>query len=389
MEILKLTADKLLKSCGSPLKDSDERDKLLAFSYSAAMKMLSKYATAYNKLKLSIFDAIFSDGRSVSKITRSKYPDSSGEQLKMLRCCVFLEQICGGGTFFLFPLSDASGYKLMPPVRIGAELIGSTEGIEKIARKIKKAASKKYILPFSYNAALKRQGEVRLKISMGIMRIKTNELAFVNRFNEEKFFRGINLEAASGKIREFCDRHLLLDLSALYAMTFCGLTFRDIYTVDEVFGAFDRDIRSRDDIKGEAAVQLLRDIDRFSDEETAEMLIKMGSTLVELPTPEADPANAVALAENYAAYCALSGIGESYLRVTEGNSEIWLVLERDFSSEYKKIISRAKLLSEYRSAKNLCEEIPLLCETGVKNFSAASGYKAAMTFHREITFERT
>lgn len=389
MEILLLTANELLKSCGSPLKDSAGRDKLLAFSYSAAMKMLSKYTTVYNKLKLSIFDFIFFGGRSVSEITQGRYPDSSGEQLQKLRSCVFLEHICGGETFFLYPLSDTSGYKLLPPVRIGAELSGSTEGIEKIAKKIKKAASKKYILPFSYNAALKRQGEVQLKISTGIMRIKTNELAFVNRFNEEKFFRGINLETASEKIREFCDRHLLLNLSALYAMTFCGLSFRDIYTVDEVFGAFDRDIRSKDDIKGEAAVQLLKDIDRFNDEEMAETLIKMGNTLVGLPTPEADPNNAVTLAENYAAYCALSGIGESYLRVTEENPKTWLVLERDFSSEYKKIIGRAKLLSKYKSAKNLCEEIPLLCETGVKNFSAASGYKAAMTFYREIKLERT
>lgn len=385
MEILLLTANRLLKFCGSPLKNGSERDKILAFAYSAAMKMLNKYTASYNKLKLSVFDVIFSGGRSVSEITRSKYPDSSGEQLQKLRCCVFLEHICGGGTFFLFPLSDASGYKLMPPVRIGAELSGSTEGIEKIAKNIKKAASKKYILPFSYRAALKRQDEVRLKIALGIMRIKTNELAFVNRFNEEKFFRGINLEAASGKVREFCDRPLLPYLSALYAMTFYGLSFREIYTVDEVFGIFDRDIRSKDDIKGEAAARLLRDIDSFSDEDMAEALVKMGKTLAELPVPEADPDNIAAMAENYAAYCALSGIGEAYLRVTEGNPKIWLVMERDFQSEYREIIAGAKLLSEYKSAQKLCEEIPLLCETGVKNISAAAGYKKAMTFHKEVS----
>lgn len=385
MEILLLTADRLLKSCGSPFKNGSERDKILAFAYSAAMKMLNKYAVSYSKLKLSVFDMIFSGGRSVSEITRSKYRDSSGEQLQKLKCCVFLEHICDGGTFFLFPLSDASDYKLMPPVRIGAELGGSTEGIEKIAKNIKKAASKKYILPFSYRAALKKQDEVQLKISLGIMRIKTNELAFVNRFNEEKFFRGINLEAASGKIREFCDRPLLLDLSALYAMTFYGLSFRDIYTVDEVFGTFDRDIRSKDDIKGEAAARLLRDIDSFSDEDMADTLIKMGKTLAELPTPEADPDNIVTMAENYAAYRALSGIGEVYLRVTEGNPKIWLIMERDFQSEYKEIIVRAKLLSEYKSAQKLCEEIPLLFETGAKNISAAAGYKKAMAFHSEVS----
>lgn len=384
MEILSLTADKLLISCGAPLKDSADRDKLLTFSYSAAMKMLSKYTSVCNKLKLSVFDFIFSGGRSVSEITKSKYPGCSGEQLQKLKCCVFLEHICSGGTFFIFPVSDTSGYRLMPLERIGAELSGSTEGIEKIAKKIKKAAAKKYILPFSYKAALKRQGEVRLKAALGIMRIKTNELAFVNRFNEEKFFRGINLDAASEKIRDFCDKPLLLDLSALYAITFYGLSFRDIYTVDEVFGIFDRDIRSKDDIKGEAAVQLLRDIDRSSEEEMTDTLMKMGKALLSLSAPEADPRDAAALADNYIAYYALAGIGEAYLRATEGNPQIQLIAQRDFSEEYREIIDRAKLLSEYAAAKALCEEIPSLCETGTKNISAASGYKAAMNFHSEV-----
>lgn len=348
------------------------------------MKMLSKYTAAYNKLKLSIFDAVFSGGRSISELTRSKYPGSSGEQLKMLESCVFLELICAGKALYLYPLSDASEYRLPPPVKIGAELVGDTEGIEKIAKKIKKAANKKFMLPFSYNAALKRQGEVKLKISMGIMRIKNNELAFVKRFNEEKFFRGINLEAASEKIRKFCDRHLLLDLSALYAMTFYGLSFRDIYTVDEVFGAFDRDIRSKDDIKGEAAVRMLRDIDRLTDEELAGTLVKMGKALMELPVPEANPDDAITMAENYTAYCALSGIGDAYLRAAEENSRIWLVLKRDFPSEYEAAAKRAKLLSDYKAAIKLCEEIPLLCETGAKSCSAAAGYAAAMTFHCEV-----
>ena len=384
MEILSLTADKLLLSYGDPLKDSAERDKLLAFSYSAAMKMLSKYTSVCNKLKLSVFDFIFLSGRSVSEITKRKYPGSSGEQLQKLNSCVFLEHICGGGTFYIFPVSDTPGYRLMPPERIGAELAGSTEGIEKIAKKIKKAASKKYILPFSQKAALKRQGEVGLKAAFGIMRIKTNELAFMKRFNEEKFFRGISLDTASQKLRNFCEKPLLLDLSALYAITFYGLSFRDIYTVDEVFGIFDMDIRSKDDIKGEAAAHLLMEIDSSSDGEMTNTLMKMGKALLSLPVPEADPRDPTALADNYISYYALAGIGEAYLRVTEGNPQIQLIARRDFSEEYREIIDRAKLLSEYAAAKALCEEIPSLCETGTKNISAASGYKAAMNFHSEV-----
>lgn len=385
METLLLTADKLLKFCGCPLKNESQRDPILDFSYSAAMKMLNKYTAPYNKLKISIFDMILAGGKSVSEITRSKYPDSSGEQLQKLKCCVFLEHICGGGTFFIFPISNTSGWALLPPVRICAELAGDAEDIEKIAKNIKRAAAKKYILPFSHKAALKRQNEAGMKISLGIMRIKYNELAFVNKFNEEKFFKKFSLEAASQRVREFGEKPALLDLSALYAMTFCGLSFRDIYTVDEVFGAFDGDIRSKDDIKGEAASRLLKDIDRLSDEAMAETLVKMGRTLIDLPLPEADPDNPAAMAGNYIDYCALSGIGAAYLRAADGNSQIWLVLERDYSSEYKEIADRAKLLSRYRLAKKLCEEIPALCKSGVRNIAAASGYREALIFHGEVS----
>ncbi len=388
METLLLAADELLLFCGCPFKNASRRDIIPDFSYSAAMQMLNKYTPSYNKLKLSIFDVIFSDGKSVSEMTRSKYPQSSGEQLEKLKGCVFLEHICGGGTFFLFPISDDSDnsdLELLPPVRICARLAGSAEGIEKIAKKIKRAASKKYILPFSYRAALKRQPEVQMKIALGVMRIKCNELAFVNKFNEEKFFRSINLEAVSQKICEFCERPFLLYLSALYAMTFCGLSFRGIYSVDEVFGAFDGDIRSRDNIKGEAAAQLLESIDRLSDEAMAEALVKMGRTLTDFSLPQADPNNPPALAGHYIDYCALSGIGAAYLRAAEGNSQIWLVLKRDYSSEYEEISKRAKLLSKYRSAKKLCEEIPALCRSGAKNITAASGYKEAEKFHSEVT----
>lgn len=386
MEILLLTADKLLKYCGNPLQNAEEREKILAFCHSAARNMLSKYISVYDKLKLSIFEGIFSGGRSVSEITRDKYPDSSGEQAKKLMSCVFLELICGGRTLFLFPLSEEP-YGLMPPVRIGAELNGSTEGIEKIAKNIKKAASKKHFLPFfslEQKAAVKRQGSVQIKIAVGIMKSKANELAFVNRFNEEKFFRGISFGAVSGRISEFCERPLMLYLSALYAMTFSGLSFRDIYTVDEVFGAFDRDIRSKDDAKGEATRCLLNDIDRLSDEEMADTLLKMGGKVLELPLPAADPDNAVTMAENYISYCALSGIGDAYLRASEGNSQIWLVLERDFSPRYKEIRRRAELLSKYKAAQKLCEEIPLLCEAGGKDMMAAAGYKAARKLQSEV-----
>lgn len=387
MELLLLTADKMLNFCGNPLQNEEEREKILAFSHSAARKMLSKYTAAYDKLKLSVFEGIFSGSRSVSEMTRRQYPGSSGEQLKRLMSCVFLEQICGGRTLFLFPITEEPCCRLMPPVKIGAELSGSAEGIEKISKNIKKTVSKKYVPPFfdfAQKAALKRQGEVRLKIAVGIMRAKANELAFVNRFNEEKFFRGINFGAMSRRISEFCERPLLLHLSALYAIAFLGLSFRDIYTVDEVFGAFDMDIRSKDDLKGEAAARLLSDIDRLSDEGMADTLIGMGKALLKLPLPETDPDNAVTLAENYGTYSALSKIGEAYLRAAEGNSQIWLVLERDYPSEYKEMKSRAQLLSKYKTAKNLCEEFEPLSETGAKDVSAAAGFKAAKELQKEV-----
>lgn len=394
MEILDLRADRLLNSCGRSLNNlnSEEKERIVGFAYSAAREMLGRYGTAYSKLRLSVFDGIFLGKRSVSELTREKYPGCTGKQLERLGSCVFLDLICRGETPLLFPFSDKGGFKVLDPIRIGAELKGDIGEIEEIAKKIKKASSGKRFSPFSgfkERAALKRKGELQLKIASGIMRIKSNEAAFIKKFNEEKFLRGIDLGRVSERVSEFCGTEMLIHLAELYAMAFCGMSFKDLYTVDEVFGIGERDIRSKEVVRGEAAADLVDHIDRLSDEGAAAMLIDMGKVLPNVSLPQCEPDNAAITADCYPDYCSVFGLGGAYLRACEGNPKVWFFLERDYKKEYEVIIGRAKLLQKYGVMKKLCEEIPAICESGGKSISVAAAYPSAKKLQVEVKgFER-
>lgn len=386
-EKLFLTADSCLNHCGDPLSFGGDKEKILSYASFAAEKMLHKYIKGYDRLKIPVFEGIFSGKKSVPEITRKKYAGCSQSQIKRLMSCVFLDMICSGKPVFIFPVSFDDRYSLLRPERIIAELKGDTDGIgKKIKRNISRSALSKRSYPFVQKSVFKMRGKLLLKIGAAVMKSSVNERTFVKRFNQEKFFRKIDTEHFSPRVSDFCEKNFMLDLAALYAITFLGLSFRDIYTVDEVFGFSDADmdIRSKDDIKGEAAFRMISDIEGQNDEDTAQMLIKMGEELLKLPLPEIDSDNAILLAEKYPFYCAAADIGDAYIRASDGNRQIWLVMERDFQTEHRRAAARARLLSQYRDVVRLCEEIVSLSQTGGADISEAKGIKKAKLLENEV-----
>lgn len=374
MDILFLPSDSLLKYCADPL-NRDDSEKIFAYSSFAAKKLLQKHTKAYDKLKLSVFEGIFSVGSSISELAEKKYRGCSSELIQKLACCVFLEKLAEGKPLFFFPIvqEESGGYRLMPPERLRVCLSGDTAEVEQIAAKLDKAAESKRTYPLMTGFVKGKQKKMLLQMGGAIMNTSLKELAFVNRFNEETFFKNLPMSEFDCGRLDINEKSLLSAFTALYAMTFFSLSFRDIYTVDEVFSFSDGGIRSKDTAKSEAAKRLREDLKRLSDNDLALTLKKMGDQLLSVALPEIDARNFAVLAENYVYYVAAANIGEAFLKAAEA---VW-------KGKAREPVQRAEIFCEYRYAKELCDEIYSMLNQGIPDISKARSFRKAEVLQKK------
>lgn len=129
-ETLFLPYDSLIEYISSPL-DRSETEQIFAYSSFAVKKMLKKRDKAYGKLKLSVFEGIFTGVSSVAELTRKRYENAAERQIKSLFSCVLIDEILNGKPVFFFPIEEKSeredgqeNYVLLPPVRLNVQFEG-------------------------------------------------------------------------------------------------------------------------------------------------------------------------------------------------------------------------------------------------------------------------
>lgn len=375
-ETLFLPYDSLIEHIASPL-DKAETEQIFAYSSFAVKKMLKKRDKAYGKLKLSIFEGIFSGSKSIAELTRKKYDGATPRQIKSLLSCVLIDEILKGKPIFFFPLEESedmqSNYILMPPIRLNIQIEGGGSGF------IPDNHLRSYPL-LTFFVGQKRR-EMMSKVGMAAMKLSKNELSFITSFNEETFFKNVPMKPIADI--GLGEKGEAVAFAALYAITFYGLSFRDIYTVDEVFSFSSPDIRKKDSVKHQAANDLSEAAAEMDSRKKSELTEKMGEALFGLPLPEINTKNLLTLAENYIFYNAMSNIGSAYLRAAESSGSSMAV-----SQKREKIKERAALLSDYRFASALCEEISVLAEAGRKSVPKAKSRKRAEALRKRIEAAR-
>lgn len=387
-ETLFLPSDDLLKYCGSPL-DREDSERIFSYASFAVKKMFRKLGKPYDKLKLSVFEGIFSGISSISEITSKKYSDHSREQQKKLMSCVTLDEICKGKPVFFYPISEENGrYSLLPPVRLSVQLEGDAAGFEKTEAKIKKSSESKRSYPLLTALLMKKRDGLLFKIGAAVMKTSVKELAFVTRFNEETFFKNVPMKPFENGRLNISEKDALGAFAALYAMTFYELSFRDIYTVDEVFGFSETGIRSKDTAKREATMRLSDELEKADDDTIAAVLKKMGETLLKIPLPEIDVKNFVTLAENYVYYNAVSNMGAAYIKAAGLKSEAAAYGSGNDGDIFASALKRAVLLEDHKFAALLCEETAALAEKGQHGISRSRSRKKAAEVRKRAEKEK-
>lgn len=379
-ETFNLPSDILLNFCSSPL-NRENTEEIISYCVFAVKKMFREQVKIYSKLNASIFNSIFAGKTSITELTRKKYPASSSQQLKNLSSCVLLEKICAGDTIFFLKLTKINNrYVIAPPVQIKVQLEGSTLGLEKIAAKIKRSADSQRPHPLLKLQLSKKREDISIQLGAAIMKTSLKESAFVTRFNEETFFKNVPMKPLTSGRLNLNSKSTLCAFAALYAMTYYNLSFRDIYTVDEVFSFSENNIRGKDSAKNAAALKLSEEMEKADDTQLNLTLIEMGETLTNIEPPDIDVKNFIVLAENYLFYTAAADIGEAFLKAVQyqkENTKAYNNFEGSSLERLKIFLDEAAFLSKYRSAANLCGEIAAMEENGQMNISKAPSYRKA------------
>ncbi len=368
-EPLFLPYDPLFEYCDSPLEREDA-DRIINAASFAVKAMLKKIDKTYVKLKLPVFEAVFSIKKSIADICRQKYPNVSHTRLKGLMSCVLIDELKKGKRIFFFPIREeeresfGSEYVILSPVQI--KFFPKKESEKETVQKLNP------VLSFILN---KKRKNLSVKVGAAAVKLSQNELAFVTRFNEETFFKNVPIRPFSNF--GITEKRDLSAFTALYTITFYGLSLRDIYTVDEVFSFSSSDIRGKDDVKHHAASELSHTAETSDLRKKADIVYKMGEALFGLPLPESDTEKLLVLAENYVFYSAVSDIGTAYLKALE---TVLLKFPQNLKSD---IMERARLLSDHRYLSELCEEMTALAAAGKTNITKVKSRKKAASVSRK------
>lgn len=238
----------------------------------------------------------------------------------------------------------------------------------------------KFVNPLSNFFDGKKRRMSEMTAASEAMKTSAKNLAFVTRFNEETFFKSADLSLFGGSPLSLTEKRDMTAFASLYAIAFYGLTFKDIYTVEEVFGFSEAGIRSKDEQKRQAANDLLHKLKER--EPLDSVLRKTAQTLTDMPFPVLDVKNPVFTAENYVNYRETASVGFSFLKAAEAFS--------DKSEElYLKAVKKAEIFSDYRFAASLCEEIPAIDDRRGYRIKAAKSFKAAEKLQQRVKEEES
>lgn len=237
--------------------------------------------------------------------------------------------------------------------------------------------------PFSIFFAGKKRRIKDMTAAVEAMKSSEKDLAFIVRFNEETFFKSIDISVFGGNFLCLKDKRDIIAFTALYSMTFFELRLEDIFGIDEVFEFSERGIRSKDDKKRQAAEELTKQLKENVPMISA--LKKMASVLIDMPFPPLNTKNPVFTAQNYVLYWGAASIGSAFLKAVINN----ISFSNKLGENYLEAAKKAEILSDYQSIVSLCREIPTLFSRSSYRIESAPSFKAAENLQQTVKEEES
>lgn len=292
---------------------------------------------------LTPYDIIFVAGRSIA--LRSRQADMRAD---VEGAAFLLKSALKGNPVYMLPVEKGEKCcRLGEARRVIVYFDDAPEKFMKRQQKKNASLAKKAIGAITKRKIQKEYPALDFKLLQSLMQSAVCDRMFVAQFNQETFLKGLDV----------ADKPLYTALSALYAITFHGLTPEDIYCVDSIFSAHEQNSRQKDLLKNQSACELVQ-ILNGGGRSCTETLDKMSRALANLSSRQADVCQMSLLAANYTCYAGIANMSAAWVKLLREDKpladSLRSVQGEDFAPVNEKI---NRLLCRFSEAVAVCDNI--------------------------------
>lgn len=286
----------------------------------------------------------------------------------VVRLAILMNLLYRGAPVRLLPIrANGDELTVCDIVLLRLNLIDTTVDFRRKNVRLEKKAEKNFEKAFVPNERARHFSDtVELAVVKYYMKRVLSEKALLDKVNYRRFSadlhlngRPISLAEASELLRkknqphyfDFSDSTIRLNLSALYAVTYKGFDFSDLYSVSYLFS--ERGSAEEIRLSG-AASELFGLLYNGNGIEIASVFVRMLETYVNLPIPTLESVNLMRICENYAVYYAITSLAYIFDSAFAKNQEFKSYIRRKLISRYWRIYQRILRLKQLSSVISLC-----------------------------------
>ena len=324
------------------MTDGDERERV-QYGLELAERIMGEPEQEW---KVCAYDLIFSGGRSIASRTRRR-KEQSDREYRQSCAATLVREAARVSPFYIKPVKKQDNGLLFQPVeRLILSFDQAPASFERKQLARNTSFARRPISGYTEKKLSKRFSAVKLRLVSDMLQASVRDRLFIARFNQEQFLKGLAIE----------DKPLFTALSALYSITFFGLSLKDVYLVDSIFSDSGQQGREKDMMKTRSARELF-EIMSGEPAVQAQTFDKMSRALVQMPLPAADFEKIELLAENYTCYAGVANMSAAYIKALKENSALAEALEEVQQEDFSDICEEVRRLSQFSAVVSLCDDL--------------------------------
>lgn len=286
----------------------------------------------------------------------------------VVRLAILIHLLYRGAAVRLLPIyADGDEMILLEPVLLRLNLIDTTSDFRRKNQKLEQCAEKNLKKGFNPNNRARHFSDTAelaaVKYYMGRV---LSEKALLDKVNYRRFSKGLHLNGrpiTPAQMNElllknkrplyfdFSDSTIRLNLSALYAVTYKGFRFSDLYSVSYIFSEKSAAEEAR---LNNAASELFSLLYNGNGIEIASVFVRMLKTFVSLPLPDAEKVSLPQICRNYTVYYGVTSLAYIFDSAFAKNQEFKSYIRRKLISDYWSIYQRTLRLKQLSAVISFC-----------------------------------
>lgn len=286
----------------------------------------------------------------------------------VVRLAILIHLLYRGSAVRLLPIyADGDEMIFSEPVLLRLNLIDTTADFRRKNQQLERCAEKNLKKGFTPNSRARHFSDTAelaaVKYHMGRV---LSEKALLDKVNYRRFSKGLQFNGrpiTPAQMNElllknkrpiyfdFSDSTIRLNLSALYAVTYKGFSFSDLYSVSYIFSEKSAADEPR---LNHAASELFSLMYNGNGVEVASVFVRMLKTFVSLPLPDSEEMSLPQICRNYTVYYGVTALAYIFDSAFAKNQEFKSYIRRRLISDYWSIYQRTLRLKQLSAVISFC-----------------------------------